>query len=388
MVTTRENMIDDISKKLGEPGFFSIWRKEMSSKSAEKTIDTSYGLSISVDQKNFEDVEYISEPVYSINAQEGVQVYSWSEAMLDEGVCKSVANLFEWATPQLFTDFLSAENASMFASGQVVTVGRGQQGKLSLSSVLSSATADVVCVIVGDEATLSFIDDIVLENTILNRTVLVQVGKNSSVEYIQSRKGEGSSFVTLLSKILSSGELSFVDLSTAIKGVTKIRSEHSLEEEYARVQTAHIAVVAGDGVVDIFDSARHNASHTKSLLDASGISMQKGKIVYRSDIIMNTKNTTALSGAQKARFLIRSKDAEVDAIPSLDISQKDVSCSHSVSISHMKETDTYYARLRGMDAKQAEEMVVEGLLIAPVKKVKERNVVLENIQKALEDYIL
>ena len=86
---------------------------------------------------------------------------------------------------------------------------------------------------------------------------------------------------------------------------------------------------------------------------------------------MNEEGTKSIIGEQKARFLMLSKDAEVDAIPSLDISQKNVSCSHSVSVSFLKDSDLYYSQLRGLGETESSKMIVEGMLYSGLESIIE-----------------
>jgi Fe-S cluster assembly scaffold protein SufB len=373
-----------ISEKLGEPSVFYQWREEVFANATAVAENLAYGLSISVDHGVFQNITFQDNGVVYEHVGDA-SVYSWSDVLSDLDLSEKVRRLLYWSSPKLSKDHYAGSFAGVFSNARVVYLRKGQQGTVRLSSICTSSTSDMVCVIADEQAKLVVIDDVEVQDTVLARTILIQTKEGAKVDYIFSRFGRGSLYATILSDIQTGGELSLTHLSGVVDGVSKLNSESYLTGEGAHVRTGHVAVATHTGVSDVQDIAIHAASHTHSTLGAAGVAKDAGVIVYRSNIIMDTEGTKALSGAQKARFLVMSKDAEIDAIPSLDIAQKDVSCSHSVSVSHLKDDDTFYPRLRGIDKEHAKSMVVEGLLVEPVLHVKDQAHVFEYIEKALQD---
>jgi Fe-S cluster assembly scaffold protein SufB len=119
--------------------------------------------------------------------------------------------------------------------------------------------------------------------------------------------------------------------------------------------------MAGDSRLDIYHKIYHKAPDTVSRIDARGVLNGQSHLIYRSDIEM-PKGIMNLSGAQDGKFLTLSKEAKVDAIPSLDIASNSVSCSHSLSITHITPLDLFYAKTRGIGEEEARGLLIEGFL--------------------------
>ena len=80
-----------------------------------------------------------------------------------------------------------------------------------------------------------------------------------------------------------------------------------------------------------------------------------------------------VDGAQEARFLIVSPKAEIDAIPQLDIASKEVSSSHKLSISHIRDVDLFYAKTRGIPEGEARDLAIEGFFGSLLSKHRNTN---------------
>lgn len=119
--------------------------------------------------------------------------------------------------------------------------------------------------------------------------------------------------------------------------------------------------MTGESKLDIFHKVYHQAPDTVSRIDARGVLRDQSHLVYRSDIEMD-KGMNGLSGAQDGKFLVLSKEAKVDAIPSLDIASRNVSCSHSLSITHITPDDLFYSKTRGMGENVAKELLISGFI--------------------------
>lgn len=113
--------------------------------------------------------------------------------------------------------------------------------------------------------------------------------------------------------------------------------------------------------LDILHKIYHQAPDTSSEIETRGVLRDKAYTIYRSDIVME-KGMKGLSGAEDAKFLVLSKEAKVDAIPSLDIASNDVACSHSLSITHITPEDLFYSKTRGIGESEARELLTGGFL--------------------------
>ncbi len=119
--------------------------------------------------------------------------------------------------------------------------------------------------------------------------------------------------------------------------------------------------LSGAAKLDILHKIYHQAPDTVSIIDARGVINDDTYLIYRSNIKME-KRMNGLSGAENGKFLVLSKTAKVDAIPSLDIASKNVSCSHSLSITHITQEDLFYSETRGIGENEARKLLIGGFL--------------------------
>ena len=73
-------------------------------------------------------------------------------------------------------------------------------------------------------------------------------------------------------------------------------------------------------------------------------------------------HAVASDATQKARALLRSPTAEMNARPELSIHADDVVCAHGVSIGELDADALFYMRQRGLDLESASRILLEAFL--------------------------
>nr|AUG32624.1 ABC transporter, membrane component [Paulinella longichromatophora] len=91
----------------------------------------------------------------------------------------------------------------------------------------------------------------------------------------------------------------------------------------------------------------------KSLADNKGHSIFNG--IIRVPCLAQLTNASQLS-----RNLLLSAQARIDTKPELEIVADDVRCTHGATISQMQEDEVFYLQSRGLDYKQASNLVKKG----------------------------
>ncbi len=119
--------------------------------------------------------------------------------------------------------------------------------------------------------------------------------------------------------------------------------------------------VGGDSKLDILHKVYHEADETISNIETRGVLSGDTHVIYRSDIQMK-KGLKTLTGNENAKFLLLSKTAKIDAIPSLDIASREVKSNHSLSVSRIGEEELFYPKMRGLNETEAKEIILEGFL--------------------------
>ena len=135
-----------------------------------------------------------------------------------------------------------------------------------------------------------------------------------------------------------------------------------LKGKRARAEIKARYEIGADSKLDILHKVYHEADETISKIETRGVISGEAHVIYRSYINMK-EGLKTLAGNEKAKFLLLSKMAKIDAIPSLDISSNKVDCSHSLSVSRITDEDLFYPRLRGYSDEEGKELLLSGFLI-------------------------
>jgi Fe-S cluster assembly protein SufD len=115
----------------------------------------------------------------------------------------------------------------------------------------------------------------------------------------------------------------------------------------------------GDEHLDLFTTDRHESRDTTGDTVWKGASTGSSRASYEGLIEIIEKATNSHTYLQ-THSLVLSKDAKVDAIPSLIVKVDDVSASHGGTVGEVDENLVFYMRTRGIDREQAIRILVEG----------------------------
>ena len=114
-------------------------------------------------------------------------------------------------------------------------------------------------------------------------------------------------------------------------------------------------------VIDVYHKVELRNDNSEVKINVKGVVDGNNKIIYRSTIMTND-NYQNLKGEEKLRFVILNNEAEIDAIPSLEIARNNVNASHSLKIERLDEKKLFYLVNHGLDIDEARKAYVSGLL--------------------------
>ena len=115
----------------------------------------------------------------------------------------------------------------------------------------------------------------------------------------------------------------------------------------------------GDQLHDLRTIQDHVAPHTHSELLCKGAVTDMARSAY----VGLTRVRNGAHGAdafQTNRNLVLSEGAHADSVPTLDIQENDVRCSHASTVGPIDEDQRYYLESRGIDPSVAERLIVLG----------------------------
>ena len=112
----------------------------------------------------------------------------------------------------------------------------------------------------------------------------------------------------------------------------------------------------------------------KSVLENDSKSVYQGKIYVNSD-------AQKTDGYQLSKAILLSENAEFNAKPELEIYADDVKCSHGSASGSLNQDSIFYLMSRGLNYKEAKELLINGFLLDVVEKITDSEV--RNLVKSL-----
>ena len=115
--------------------------------------------------------------------------------------------------------------------------------------------------------------------------------------------------------------------------------------------------LAGDGQhIDNHSRVDHRAGPARSSQEYRGILNGRCRCVWNGKAIVHA-GADGTDANQANHNLLLSENAEIDAKPELEIYADDVKCSHGTTVGQLDEAALFYLRSRGMDERQAAQML-------------------------------
>lgn len=117
----------------------------------------------------------------------------------------------------------------------------------------------------------------------------------------------------------------------------------------------------GDEEFKINTFQNHLSPDSVSNLLIKGVFYDRSQFYYRG-LVRIEKDAQKSHAYQKNQNLIMSDYAFVESRPYLEILANDVFCTHGSTTGRLNSDQMFYAKTRGLDEKNAEELLVEGFI--------------------------
>ena len=77
---------------------------------------------------------------------------------------------------------------------------------------------------------------------------------------------------------------------------------------------------------------------------------------------------------QQSKAILLDKTTEFNAKPELEIYADDVKCSHGSASGSLNENSIFYLMTRGLNYKEAKELLINGFLLDVIEKITDREI--------------
>ena len=120
---------------------------------------------------------------------------------------------------------------------------------------------------------------------------------------------------------------------------------------------------------DIYTIIEHIGKDTQSFMKNSG-SIKKSKVITRG-LVKIGENAFNSNGYQRSDALMLDNESRAISIPDLEIYNDQVKCTHASSISRIDDEKIFYLQSRGLNAFDAQKVMLKGFYAKSVEKVSE-----------------
>lgn len=135
----------------------------------------------------------------------------------------------------------------------------------------------------------------------------------------------------------------------------------NLQGEHAECQTSCLAYTQNEELQNVVLKIEHMVPYCNSTSLARGVLKDKSITDFLGRIIVHPGAKKTLADLQIKNILCSAK-AQANHKPELEIYNDDVKCSHGASTGQMNEEALFYMRSRGLDEKEATNMLIEGFI--------------------------
>jgi Fe-S cluster assembly protein SufD len=142
----------------------------------------------------------------------------------------------------------------------------------------------------------------------------------------------------------------------------------ALARHEIRVQMAGSGATTRIDAFDLADGHRHADLHLRinhlapsgtSRVTYRGLAAGRGRAVFDGHVVVD-RAARKTDARQSCRGLLLSPQAEIDAMPRLEIYADDVKCGHGASIGNLDRDALFYLQSRGIDPVLARQLLMQG----------------------------
>jgi len=194
--------------------------------------------------------------------------------------------------------------------------------------------------------------------------------KNSKLKnlYLQKYKSDGFFHKFLKNKISSNSYYSNLIFSSGLK-FNKLDIECDLVGENANCNILSGLFLKKDEHHEIKTKINHLIPNCKSYQKIKNVLGNKSKGIFQGKIFVKdiAQKTDAY---QISKALLLNDDSEFNSKPELEIYADDVKCSHGSTSGSLDENSIYYLMTRGLNHKEAANLLVKGFLNEVIEFIK------------------
>jgi Fe-S cluster assembly protein SufD len=287
----------------------------------------------------------------------------------------------------------AALNAALWSDGIFLYVPSGVQLDLPVRITRwlgedGAAYFSRVLIVAEKNSQVSYVDEVVSDDfdtqTFTSTAVEVMAREGSMVQYVAVQRLGRKAFYQSVQRTLAGRDATLDTLNVGLGGsVTRVDLNARLLGAGASSDMLGLYFGDRDQHFDFNTSQDHVEPNTSSDLLYKGALDGDSRAVFRG-IIRVLPGAQRTDAYQTNRNLLLSDGARADSLPNLEIEADDVKCSHGATVGQLDSEAKFYLMSRGLDAVQAERLVVLGFLGEVLARLPLGGVV-EKVTRVIEE---
>ncbi|MDH3533460.1 MAG: Fe-S cluster assembly protein SufD [Gammaproteobacteria bacterium] len=215
-----------------------------------------------------------------------------------------------------------------------------------------------------------------------NSVVRLAIGDNAAARYVrlQDRSPAHSQTGRLDAQLGRCGRLSYCGFDLGGKLVRNDLSVQ-LDKPGAEASFDGLYLAGGQQHIDNHTRVDHLVGPATSRQEYRGILGGSSRCVWNGKAVVHV-GADGTDAEQANHNLLLSDSAEVDAKPELEIYADEVKCSHGTTIGQLDETALFYLRTRGLDRREAKQIMTRAFAQSIVRKAP-----IESLQNAIAEQV-
>jgi Fe-S cluster assembly scaffold protein SufB len=223
----------------------------------------------------------------------------------------------------------------------------------------SVISADFLFIIIGSHAHVTYHEIISYAAHITGmRGVYILLEEQAQLTLLQEYCNRGT-VLSHISVIAYTGAQLYVRSTHESPGMTYNFVDYLVHGQQVHIEHRDWASLKQQAQYAFIVKQHHKAPDASSMVDAKILLQDKARSFYRGKIHVD-KNAQLTQARQQQLALMLSKQTRTCAIPSLEVLQNHVNCSHGTATSRLQDEHTWYLQSRGLEIKQAESIIIDG----------------------------
>ncbi len=216
-------------------------------------------------------------------------------------------------------------------------------------------------IIIDKNAKLTLVED--LQDSSIEQllfTTHIFAEKNSIFNYKRIWKLKRKTYSGVYLDIFDDARVN-ITTKHELSSLNKIEEKVNLIGNNAHYKGNYANLVYSKGHLDFTSIITHSGRNTDSKIDLRGVVQEKGYSLHHG-IVRIEKNAFYSDTYYSSKHLLLTENGKANSIPKMEINNNEVKAGHGSTIGTIDKDSLFYLMSRGLNKKQAEEMLIEAFL--------------------------